>query len=95
MPNGGYVKKLNRFIYANSKQLATWLFPFNLKAGPFRTVFFFSNLIIIAFALTTTSNQVQAQKRNLIEQILRQTSDSLLQQVVQQPAKYQVQILYT
>ncbi|GEO03772.1 hypothetical protein AAE02nite_14360 [Adhaeribacter aerolatus] len=45
--------------------------------------------------LTLSSNQALAQKRNLVEQILRQNSDSLLQQIVQHPAKYQVQILYT
>lgn len=39
---------------------------------------------------------VQAQNRkNLLEEILRQTSDSLLKQIVENPAKYQVQILYT
>src|SRR5687768_18518418 len=51
----------------------------------------------LIFILTVAlSINVQAQNRkNLIEQILRNASDTLLQQIVNHPAKYQVQILYT
>jgi hypothetical protein len=56
-----------------------------------RFIFFF--FIVV---LATPGTSVQAQNRkNLVEQILRNASDSLLQQIVQQPNKYQVQILYT
>ena len=51
----------------------------------------------LIFILTVAlSINVQAQNRkNLIEQILRNASDTLLQQIVNHPAKYQVQVLYT
>ncbi|MDB5263754.1 MAG: hypothetical protein JWQ14_3037, partial [Adhaeribacter sp.] len=52
--------------------------------------------LLLLFMMVIYGSRTQAQNhRNLVAQILHQTSDSLLQQIMQYPNTYQVQILYT
>ncbi|MGV3589587.1 MAG: serine hydrolase [Adhaeribacter sp.] len=95
MPGWDNIKNKNYFIYSGTKKHLGWFKTLISKVNKLKAAFLFFTLIFLVFVFILAGNNVQAQKRNLVEQILRQTSDSLLQEIVVHPDKYQVQILYT